>query len=479
MKNLGKIAIFLTCLSTIVFADVRASLTPDIVYAGDMATYALTISGENIQKPVVNDICGNNIVSTGSQTSIAMINGDYKKSYTLTYNFVPQKSCTIQPVAVNIDSKIEKSNTLELKVKPMSQDLHGDFLLSIKASKNNVYVGETFDVTFILKQKRDAEVVDSKFVAPKFKGFWVKSQNKPVSINDGAYVVTKLAYRLAAQREGNATITPAQIKIAKRVRGANNWGTFIPQVQWKTYYSNALTIDAKALPQGVKLIGDFTMTAKANRVQIHENEAVNVIVKVQGEGNLEDIESFKPYINGVNVFDEKIEIQANTLTQKLAFVSDTNFTIPSFSLEYFNTKTKKIEQMKTDPIDIIVTGSIGKKHKVQIQREENVATPLKQNNSTKNEKSPNIGVLWLFIACLVGIVIGIIFMRLLAYKSIKKENKVNIKDEKLLLIKLLPYKDVDEDVKRMVEILESNLYTGEKKIISKKEVKLLLKKYDI
>jgi hypothetical protein len=61
----------------------------------------------------------------------------------------------------------------------------------------------------------------------------------------------------------------------------------------------------------------------------------------------------------------------------------------------------------------------------------------------------------------------------------KKEKKFNLKDEKLLLLKLLPYKDVDADVKKIVDTLEGNFYGEKKEKIDKKLLKELLKKYDI
>ena len=477
MKNLGRIVLFLLSLTTLTFADVTARVMPDIVYAGDMATYSLSISGENIQKPVLNDICGNDIVSTGSSTSIVMVNGDYKKSYTLTYNFVPQKSCVIEPVSVVINSQTEHSNAVALKVKPVAQDLSADFLLTLESSQKSLYVGEPFEVTFTLKQKRDAQVVDSKFVAPDFKGFWMKSQSKPVTINDGAYIVTKLTYRLAAQREGNATIKPAQIKIATRARGANGWGSFMQQVRWKTYYSNALDIEAKALPAGVKLIGDFHISAVPQKLEINANEALNVTLKVEGEGNLEDIESFKPYVENVNVFDEKIEIHGDTLTQKLAFVSDADFTIPSFQLKYFSTKTGKVESIETQEIAIKVHGS-GAKSKLEIQRGDEKVVPKQQSKHIQLVRS--VDKVWLLVAFLIGLVTGVILMLLRALfgeKSVKKQ--IDLKDEKGLFMKLLPFKERDAEVEGIVNILEKNIYSETKEKIDKKLLKEILKRYNI
>ena len=48
----------------------------------------------------------------------------------------------------------------------------------------------------------------------------------------------------------------------------------------------------------------------------------------------------------------------------------------------------------------------------------------------------------------------------------------------MLLMKLLPYKD-DNEVKKIVGILENNIYANKKEEYDKKVLKEVLKRYDI
>ena len=481
MKNLGK-KIFITfiLLATTIYASVTARVEPPVVYSGETATYVLTISGEKVHKPVLNDICGNAIVGSSSQTSIEMVNMDYKKSYVLSYEFAPQKSCVIQPVSVQIDGKIEKSNEVKVLVKPAAQDKNANFVVSLKASKSNVYVGEPFVLHLELKQNRRAAAVDSKFIEPDFKGFWVKNKSQATREETPEYVITRASYTLAAQREGNLTIKPAQLRIASRVNRRDMWGSFMPQVKWKNYYSNELKIHAKPLPNGAKIVGNFTISAKADKTEITSNEAVNVTVTVKGDGNLEDISSFKPYIDGVNVFDEKIKIHGDTLTQKLAFVSDKDFTIPAFKLAFYNLKTKQVQQIQTEPIHIKVKGSAQASSSLNIKKEEAPELTIKKAQEGNVATSATaVNYLWLVVTFVIGLIVGIALMFFKPFKMAKKEKSFNMKDEKLLLLKLLPYKDSDADVKKIVDILEGNFYGDTKEKIDKKLLKEIIKKYDI
>lgn len=477
MKNLGKIVLFLLLLKGSLFADVKAFLDSRVVYSGEMVTYTLSMSGGDIQKPSITQICQNEVLSTSSQTSIESINGSYNKTYTLSYQFMPRKSCTIEAVGVKIDGKIEHSNSVKLLVKEPSQQMNAPFLLSLEASKTSLYVGEPFLVTLKLKQSLHAQAVDSKFIAPDFKGFWLKSQSEPVRVDDGEFLTTTLEYRLAPQREGNLTLKAAQLQVASRGANANSWGSFSPQVKWSSYFSNELNIRAEPLPNNASIIGDFSIKTEVKRNEINPNEALNVTVIVDGVGNLEDIKSFKPYVENVNIFDEKIEIKGDKLIQKLAFVSDANFSVPAFELVFFSTKTNSLQKIQTEAIPISVLGE-GKQNELTIKRQEGSEVSSVKDEEEKNLHDNSMLVVLFTVGLLVGICIGVAFMIFKPYFLRKNKKDFNIKDEKVLLMKLIPYKD-DADVKKMMDSLEKNIYSSVKEPLDKKLLKEILKRHDI
>jgi BatD DUF11 like domain len=474
MKSLGKLVLLILLSNITLFAMVKASLDTRVVYSGETVTYRLSMSGGDIIKPALTQICGNDIIATSSQTSIESLNGSYSKTYTLSYQFMPQNSCTIEPVEVNINGKVEKSNSVELTVKEPSQDKKAPFLLTLKPSKSSLYVGEPFELTLTLQQSLRAQAVDSKFLAPDFKGVWVKSESKPSRVDNGENITTTVVYTLAPQREGNLSIEPAQLRVASRVPGVNGWGTFAPQVKWRSYYSNKPSIEVKAIPKGATLIGDFSIKTELQKREINSNEALNLTVVVEGVGNLEDVKSFKPYVENVNVFDEKIVINGNKLSQKLAFVSDRDFTVPAFELIYFNTKTQKVQKIKTEPIEVKVKGDMAKKE-LNIQRDE---TPKENIVVEKKVVKTVTDKTTLILTFIFGIAVGITLMLLNALRGRKRKSSFDIKDEKLLLMKLLPYKD-DKDVQRVLDILEKNLYSENKEKIDKKLLKEIIGRYNI
>ena len=472
MKNLGKIILVL--LTPIyVFASVVASVDANHITKGEEVTLSLSISGEDIKKPILSDICGFDILESSSQTNIMMVNGNYEKKYSLNYKFIPLKSCNIEPIEIEIDSKVEKTKPINIKVSEQIVDKNSDFVLSLVTKKKDIFVGESFQVDLIFKQRDGASAIDSKFEAPKFKGFWVKNQSKQTSYKDGDFNIIKISYTLSAQREGKLSITPAKIGIANRVNDRDNWGGFMQSVKWKTYFSNTLEIDAKPLPNGVSYIGDFQIEVDVEKTTIDKNEAFNLTLKITGDGNLEDMKSFKPQIDGVTIYDEKIAIKDNQLTQKMAFISDNNFVIKPFSLKYFDIKTNKVKTISTKEIKVDVKG-VDKKEELIIKKSQ----PIKQQPTKQVVVSNGISTIYAFVIFVFGLVVGILIMFFKPWLLYETDAKVDIKDEKLLFIKLLPFKD-DDSVQQLLDVLERNIYTDKKEKLDKKMLKDILVKYKI
>ena len=476
MKNLGKILFIIFLIPTAIYASVTSSVNYKSVSKGEMVVFSLKIRGNEVQRPIINRICDSDVISTSSQTSIEIVDGDYKKSYVLGYKFMPQKSCEIKPIDVEVDGKMQTSKALKVEVKPMSRDKNADFLLTLETEKKEFFVGEPFELTLLFKQKHSAEAVDSKFNTPSMKGFWIKGESKPERRDDGEYSITTVKYILAAQREGNLSILPAEMSIASRTSSKDVWGSFSPQIKWRNYFSNELDLNIKPIPLGAKLVGEFTISSKVDKTKINPNEAVNVTVEVHGSGNLEDIKTFKPYVENVSVFDEKISVKGMKLTQKLALVSDNDFIVPPFELKFFNPKTKKIETISTAKIKVEVSGQKAEPE-LKIKRDEAQLPIVEKSEETqivKNEFNP----MWMSSIFILGTVFGIVLMLLKPLRIFKSEKSINIKDEKLLLVKLLPFKD-DKEVQEILDTLENNLYSADKKKVDKKVLKEVLQKYEI
>lgn len=486
MKNLGKLLLLLHFFTTLTFAYVNVSVDANTIEQGDEVI--LTIEGDkDFDKPSINELCGVNITSTSQKSSIEMINGSYSKKVLYLYNFRPEKSCTVEPITINVDGKSVVSKKIAIKVVPRKVNKNADFSLELKSDKSSLYVGEPLKVTLLVKQKQSARALDSKFEEPTFKDFWKKTQTKPKTYRNGLYNITEIDYVLAPQKVGSFEINPAKLHIAVRDDRRDAWGQFFTSMKWKSYFSNSLKVDVKALPSDVDLIGSFKISLKVSKREVNANEATNATLVIEGSGNFEDIPSMKPNIFNITTYDEEPKVTEGVRggktvgrwSQKFAFVADSNFTIPAFKLKYFDLQTKKIREIKTDAVDIVVHNSslvpaYAPSNSVKIERGANSNTQVdeKQNRS-------NISYLLLVFVSLVSMLFGVLLAKLPYDKIFKKEaksSKVSHKDLKAVLALLFEHKD-NAKVSIMIEKIEKKLYNGETVDIDTKELKELIKRY--
>jgi len=472
MQNLGKIAFFLFFLPCALFGAVEAKVDTQTPEEGDVVTLVLQISGEKVQKPVLHSLCGTEILSSASHSSITINNGVYKNAYTLTYQFAPMKSCEIEPIEVEIDGKKEQTQPIKIEVKPTVYTKDSDFILELLSDKKEVYVGESFDVTLLFKQKLGTNPLDSTFEPPVFKGFWVKNESQPQRTQENGYAITKVVYTLAAQRKGENRVEGAKMKIATRVHKRDMFGGWNQNIKWKTYVSNTLVLHAMELPSNLSLIGDFTLEVDCDKTELNANEALHITVRVEGEGNFEDIKSFKPFIEGVSVFEEKPLLEKGKWSQKITFVADGDFIIPPLALEYFDLATKTAQKLQTKPISI----------KIKNQQSPKELTILKQTQPASmkaTEQAKDIFFwVWIFVALVAGGCIGYVLAKKEVGNFFKKEAKSSIREPKTLLMKLLPYKE-DPEVSEIIAKLEKNIYEKQNLQIEKKILKEVLKRYGL
>ena len=96
MRYLGRVFFIFFISQQAIYADVVANVDNAHVGFGEVVTYNLILNGEDIKKPDIYTLCGEDVVGTGSSTSINVINGAYKKSYVLSYKLVPKKSWRVK-----------------------------------------------------------------------------------------------------------------------------------------------------------------------------------------------------------------------------------------------------------------------------------------------------------------------------------------------------------------------------------------------
>ena len=468
MKSHGSL-ILLWLLSATLHASVTASLDRTLVKKGETVTLLLRVEGKKITMPPIASVCGARVESRGYRTVLDSGEGAFQKAEIYSFVFRPSGECLIEPIAVEVDGTESYSQPLRLKVESSSPKENEAIIIKLLSSKKELYVGEPFELELIVKKPETDKGVISA-AAPEMEHIWVKKVFKTADTKEGNCTVATTRYLLAAQQAGRLRVYPAEVKIASGHQSADAWGNAIQKRSWQSYYSNALELKVKPLPENVALVGEFVLELAVDKKEVAAKEPLTAELTVSGMGNFEDIPALKPAVNGVELFagEPTIEMRGEGMKeqrhQKFTFVSERSFTIPPITLDYFDLKEGRVKKVQTQPVTVQVTGS-------------NSPTAPIENRAVQQSRGLTMG--WTAMIYLLGVLSTVLLYMLPWSRWLKREPKAqqsDIGDERRALTLLLMHRE-KADVQGMIEKLEARLYGGREVMIDRKELKRVLKRY--
>jgi hypothetical protein len=496
-QTFGKIDKLLLILffTTFTFADVKVSLSSPVIYEGDVVNFIITADGQKIKFPHITEIDGCPIIGTSSSESISMINGAVTRNVSKTYNFRTSKPITIPSFTVITDKEEHKTKELKLKViKPTANKSGSEFMVELTVDKNESYVGEPINLTISFKSKINARADQIQLGQPKLENFWVKKREKVIHSTQGDYVLQSLTYKLFPQKAGEYII-PATETLVGKIERRKQRGNFFDdpffnsitqQLQWQKVYSNTLKLKINPLPNHLELYGNYQINALVDKKRVEANKPINLTLWVKGEGNIDDVKKFNLNIDNVIVYADEPKISSKevhgiyqgSFKEKIALIADKNFTIPSFSLEYFDKNTQEVKTVSTQPIAIEVIG--GAKNNpipstIEVSSTQLIQAPKKIESRVIIEKEDAyLKYLFLAIGFILGAVTTFVINRL-KYKKVKKESSIinaikKAKNDRILFDILLPHTKENKVIEQALNKLEGNIYRGEKHQIDKEEL---------
>lgn len=336
--------------------------------------------------------------------------------------------------------------------------LLADVTFSQKVSKENIHLNETIKVTLQLKVDNDDKIDQIYFEEYDTYQFWITSLVEKIEKKDENFTTYTYEYLLEPKKEGLYRLDEQMIKISsKKIRDRK---------RWLKIYSNPINIKVLPLYNNLPIQGErYAMEVVTDKTVIKANESINLTLKIEGKGNLKDIQKFEIPLKEQTVFSDTPTVNSKftdtnyegEVNQKFLIITDKSFTIPSIELEYYNPISKEIQKTVTKPLYIEV---------------------LQKTLEPKDE-------LWMkYIFGLLGIIIGGLLVTY--YKKLYNVYKVrklplynqikSTKNEKDLYQVLVQH-NVQSQFEDVIKKLEFSLYKSDKeKIYSFKELqKLALK----
>lgn len=328
-------------------------------------------------------------------TNMSWVNGQTSTSLSYSYVLMAIKegSFTISPAKVVVNGKTYQSNSIEITVQKgvqiqqqqsnqqntQSADVNVSDELYIKSSvnKTTVYQGEYLFATYKLYTR--IGIAGNELIKnAALNGFWSQEvdlgQTQWTEEVIGGYrfnVATIRKIVLFPQRAGDLEIDPLEMRFVtqKRVSGGQSvFDQFFGKVVEEEHFLKSKPIKIKVLPHPepkpknfVNAVGNLDMKVDVSAYEVKANEAINVKVKISGNGNFPLIDKIDiDFPKDFEIYDPKITDNTKTSTNGVAGTKEYDYLIiPRFageykitpiSFSYFNPTSKKYVTINSDPL---------------------------------------------------------------------------------------------------------------------------------
>lgn len=246
-----------------------------------------------------------------------------------------------------------------------------NYIWNASVDKTSAYVNEAIYLKYVCTFSNISELYAIDFnPTGDYEKFVVKSLRQSENIVEGKRVNS---YEFVVFAKSAGEISFDFEAVMKKTTKDSIENTVIGRDNVEKEEFEKTTIKQKTINVTIKetnssLVGNFSLEVKKDEQNVKAYEPYHLHVIIKGDGNFEAIEPLAFSIDGVKVFAEKVmqkeDIsgykEAGEWSQKFAFVSDKNFTIPEIKIEYFNLLEKKKDVLTFDATYVNVAKGFSK-----------------------------------------------------------------------------------------------------------------------
>lgn len=392
--------------------SVTAETDRDTVEINGNLYLTVTVAGDSasVPEPKLPNMQSFNIYSSGRSQSISIINGKITTTVSFTYILTPRFLGPQTIPAISVFNGKEKAVTPEITVtvtkaaQPAQQSpaqarparpqrpsqaaraaaRTGErIFLRAETDRKSAYPGEQINIS--IKFYTSVPLSSNpQYIPPSFKNLISEDlppvRNGETDIGGVRYAYSEIKAALFALSPGPAEVMPATV--IAQVPSQDSIDPFDPnffqkfmamsgaQGQSVEFTTQKVTFDIKPLPAGAPpgfsgAVGNYTVTASADRPDARAGEAVNFSVTVAGSGNLKAVIAPKfPELGDFKVFDTMSSLDVrkdnDLITGKKTFTyilvprSEGRKTVPSIRFSYFDPKAGAYKELMTEPVTLNV-----------------------------------------------------------------------------------------------------------------------------
>ncbi|MBI1870432.1 MAG: protein BatD [Chlamydiae bacterium] len=375
----------------------------------------ITVTGSNIEKPIIPDLQGLVAHSAGQSQNITIINGKMASSASYTYILEPQSlgKFTVPPIQVKQDQKVYQTSQIEIEVVQAVEEKGGGpshrrplpmgevpasreeekaqnlIFTRAEVNLNEVYVGQQIMFSFKLYRKVNF-LGQPAYAPPNFSGFWVEtipSEKTYYEVVDGEkYLVSELRTALFPTTSGDLTIGPSELKCQIPSGRRRSASSFFDDDPFKFFDSDPfqmfegrrlnlktdpIVVKVKELPKEGQppdfsgAVGEFNMKADVDSPKVKAGEPITLSITLEGEGNIGTLtephldfgDAFRIYDSGhsEDIKKDQDPIHGKKVVKKVVIPTrEGHHEIPGVSFSFFSPEKKSYQTLRTSVIPIQV-----------------------------------------------------------------------------------------------------------------------------
>jgi len=317
------------------------------------------------------DFLGFKVVSgPNKQSSVSIVNGRRSSSKSWSYSILARKpgDYTIGPARIRIGNGQYETQPISVRVVQAREEdpSVADYRIVAQTDTTSYYLGQQIVLNYKLLAKKSVTGID---LMSEDNYLGLDPSVTPQRFNQTTEVIDGVQYNtliikqvtLTPSKVGTYELEPLVVRLkipVGRQRG------FFTQTKSKTVSSPGLSLRILPLTAAEKMaVGEFTMTLRPDNTVIRQSDALKVVVRVEGSGNLDllgppqistdgKLDIFDPDISDLkSTYMEDRVVHRRLYTYSMVPNAAGRATIRA-KLKYFSLDSMRVNQLTTSPVQI-------------------------------------------------------------------------------------------------------------------------------
>lgn len=366
-------------------SGVSINVLSNRVALGEISQLIIKITNGEAELPQAIEAPGLEIIFSGSQSAIKIINGVSSAETTYFYRFKGDTAgtFTIPAIEVGIKGKTVMTRPIEVTIFERDQsdvdiDATKPFFGKLELTKDEFYVNEIVPFTlnvYVRGRNAISDVTAAKLENESFvfKGFR-DVRTDGADVGNVYYSSAVIPSTLFALKPGQHRLGPAEIGVRVLDAGSGTGlSAFFQRNTPRDMVTNTVNVTVKPLPENAPAsftggVGVFEIAAKASTTTVALGDPISMEFLVTGIGNLQTMSApvfgipqtgiWKSYEANKELSNEGesdgFSMGRVKFSQVIIPEAKTD-TIPTFLLTYFDPSKAEYVTLRTDPIPISVS----------------------------------------------------------------------------------------------------------------------------